>query len=153
MNHIINSSTREKVMEKRCFLCNAQLDAGAKQYSRERAVEAWEAGLQKPGMGLSFAGDYFACRSCSAMLDRGRNGLWKLLGSVLMFLVFLVLTWLQIARFLEESYWMIFLVWFIPIPAILLTGAGMLLALYFFGITLAAVIQALRRFREHYRTK
>ena len=138
-------------MEKRCFLCYAKLDAGAKQYSQERAVEAWEAGLRKPGMYMSPIGDYFACRSCSSILDRGRNVLWKLIGSAIMFSIFLVLTWLQISRFLEESYWVIFRVWLVPIPVIIFTGAGMLLSVYFFSISLGAVIQTLRRFRAHHR--
>ena len=38
--------------------------------------------------------------------------------------VFGLLTWLQVARIAEESYWVIFRVWFIPVPAVLLTGLG-----------------------------
>ncbi len=136
------------IFKETCFLCGAKNDAGAKQYSQKEAFEAWNAGLVKPGIGFSQLGIYFACSSCANIIDRVHYALWKLIGSALVFLVLFTLTWLQISRFFNESYWVIFRVWFIPIPAVLLTIVGMLLAANYFRLTLAAVFKGIRRFNE-----
>ncbi len=52
------------------------------------------------------------------------NGLGKILAGLLMGIIFGLLTWYQIGRISQESYWVIFRIWFIPVPAILITGAG-----------------------------
>ncbi len=118
----------------KCFLCNAEISPDAKQYSQKQAMVAFEARLQTPGMFFSFISDYAACKSCAAKLDKhfgsastkSADSLRQILAGLTMMLIFGFLTWLQIERIAKESYWIIFRVWFIPIPAVLLTGLGTL---------------------------
>ena len=70
----------------------------------------------------------------SAKKSEGSMGL--MLGGLVMMAIFGFLTWLQIERINEESYWIIFRVWFIPIPIILFTALGSLggLVVFFQGL-------------------
>ena len=54
--------------------------------------------------------------------SEGSTGM--IMGGLAMMANFGFLTWLQIGRISEESYWIIFRVWFIPVPIILVTAAG-----------------------------
>jgi len=136
-------------MVKKCFLCNAELGDEGKKYPRDRASEAWETGLQNPGMFMSSVDDYWACKACSKVMDRGRLVIWKLLGSLVFSVVFLGLTLLQAFEVADTSYWVIFRVGFVPVPVILLTVAGMLVAIYYFIISRGAMKEVIRRNRTY----
>ena len=71
------------------------------------------------------------------MSMKSESALSQILGALAMIAIFGFLTWLQIERIEKESYWVIFRIWFIPIPAILLTGLGILggVVLFFQGIS------------------
>jgi len=121
----------DKRKSTKCFLCNREIGSDAKRYSQKQAMAAFEARLQRPGMFfLSFISDYAACKSCAAKLDRhfrpastkSGESLGQILGGLVMMAIFGFLTWLQVERIAKESYWIIFRIWFIPIPVILLTG-------------------------------
>lgn len=60
----------------------------------------------------------------------------QILGGLAMIAIFGFLSWLQIERINKESYWIIFRIWFIPIPAMLLTGIGTVagVVLFFQGV-------------------
>jgi len=59
------------------------------------------------------------------MSNRGKpdDGLVKILAGLVMIVIFGFLTWYQVGRISSESYWVIFRIWFIPVPAIIITGA------------------------------
>jgi hypothetical protein len=116
----------------KCFLCNTLIDQSAKRYSQKQAKRAFKAGLHKPGMFFSVVNGYSACEKCAQKLDsffslppqKQSNPLNKILIGIALVLIFGLLTWLQVERIAEESYWMIIRIWFIPIPVILLTTLG-----------------------------
>ena len=56
--------------------------------------------------------------------EDSENGLGKILAGLIIIIIFGLLTWYQIGRISRESYWVIFRVWFIPVPVLLITGAG-----------------------------
>lgn len=124
----------EKRKSTKCFLCNRKIDSDAKRYSQKQAIVAFEARLQKPSMFFSSISDYAACKSCAAKLDRhfhpastkSEDSLGQIFGGLAMMAIFGFLTWLQVGRIAKESYWIIFRIWFIPIPVILLTGLATL---------------------------
>ncbi len=65
------------------------------------------------------------------------NSWGLILGGLVMIAIFGFLTWLQIQRINEDSYWIIFRIWFIPVPVIILSGIGTLagMVLFFRGIS------------------
>ena len=54
--------------------------------------------------------------------ENSENDLGKILAGLIMIIIFGLLSWYQIGRISLESYWVIFRVWFIPVPALLITG-------------------------------
>jgi hypothetical protein len=70
------------------------------------------------------------------MSKNSSNSWERILIGLAIIAIFGFLSWLQIKRINEESYWIIFRIWFIPIPAMLLTGIGTLvgIVLFFQGI-------------------
>lgn len=71
-----------------------------------------------------------------AKFGNTENATGLILGGLVMIVIFGFLTWLQIERINKDSYWVIFRLWFIPIPAILLSGIGAVggIVLFFQGI-------------------
>ena len=58
--------------------------------------------------------------------EDSENGLGKILAGLIIIIIFGLLTWYQIGRISRESYWVIFRIWFIPVPALLITGVGII---------------------------
>ena len=58
--------------------------------------------------------------------ENSENDLGKILAGLIMIIIFGLLSWYQIGRISRESYWVIFRVWFIPVPALLITGVGII---------------------------
>ena len=65
-------------------------------------------------------------------MDRTSERNAAIWGSLLIVGVCGLLTYYQMIRIGKESYWVIFRVWFIPVPAIFLTGFGTLVGLISF---------------------
>mgnify|MGYP001058704952 CR=1 FL=1 len=67
---------------------------------------------------------------------KSESALSQILGGLAIIAICGFLTWLQIERIDKESYWIIFRVWFIPVPVILITGLATLggIVLLFQGI-------------------
>lgn len=67
---------------------------------------------------------------------KSESALSQILGGLAIIAICGFLTWLQIERIGKESYWIIFRVWFIPVPVILITGLATLggIVLLFQGI-------------------
>jgi len=67
---------------------------------------------------------------------KSESALSQILGGLAIIAIRGFLTWLQIERIDKESYWIIFRVWFIPVPVILITGLATLggIVLLFQGI-------------------
>jgi len=67
---------------------------------------------------------------------KSESALSQILGGLAIIAICGFLTWLQIERIDKESYWVIFRVWFIPVPVILITGLATLggIVLLFQGI-------------------
>lgn len=67
---------------------------------------------------------------------KSESALSQILGGLAIIAICGFLTWLQIERIDKESYWIIFRVWFIPVPVILVTGLATLggIVLLFQGI-------------------
>jgi hypothetical protein len=65
-----------------------------------------------------------------------KSSIEKILIGLALIAVFGFLSWLQLERISNESYWIIFRIWFIPVPAMLLTGVGTLggAVLFFQGV-------------------
>jgi len=67
---------------------------------------------------------------------KSESALSQILGGLAIIAICGFLTWLQIERIDKESYWIIFRVWLIPVPVILITGLATLggIVLLFQGI-------------------
>jgi hypothetical protein len=68
--------------------------------------------------------------------NRQEGSIGMILGGLAIMAVFGLLTRWQIERINDESYWIIFRVWFIPIPIVIITALGTLggLVLFFQGL-------------------
>ena len=69
--------------------------------------------------------------------NNSNDAMGLILGGLVLIALFGFLTWLQIVRINKDSYWVIYRLWFIPIPAILLSGIGTVggVVLFFQGIS------------------
>jgi hypothetical protein len=67
---------------------------------------------------------------------KSESSIGQIFGGLALFAIFGFLTWLQVGRITKESYWIIFRIWFIPVPVIFLTGIATLggIVLFFQGI-------------------
>jgi len=67
---------------------------------------------------------------------KSESALSQILGGLAIIAICGFLTWLQIERIDKASYWIIFRIWFIPVPVILITGLATLggIVLLFQGI-------------------
>jgi hypothetical protein len=73
------------------------------------------------------------------IMNLGRSTWIRIFGIMALTTLFGFLTWLQIVRIQKESYWIIFRVWFIPIPVIIITALLTLFGIFFLIVSILTI--------------